>query len=386
MVSGSALAAALRAEAGRLGLHGLGFCRPDLGPPADRLAEWLARGHAGEMGYIARRAADRADPARLLPGFRSAVVATQPYSDAPAREVFAELDRPGTAYFARYARGADYHEVLGDRLGRLADRLRALAPGARTRVYVDTGPVLEKDLGVQAGLGWRGKHANLLAADGGNWLFLGVVLTDLDLPADAPPPDRCGTCTRCLDVCPTNAFPAPYVLDARRCISYLTIELKGPIPLEMRPALGNRVFGCDDCLAVCPWNRFAARARECTYAARSVTAGAPLTDLLSMTEADFPRAFAGTAVRRTGRARLLRNVAVALGNAGDPAAVPALARALSDPEPLVRGHAAWALGRIGTGPAFSALGHAAGTERDPSVRGEIAAGTGDSAPLGAADG
>jgi len=210
------MAAALRAEADRLGLHRIGFVRPDLGPPAGRLAEWLARGHAGEMGYIGRRAADRADPARLLPGFRSAIVATQAYSDAPAREVFAELDRPATAYFARYARGADYHHVLAARLEALATRVRALRPGARTRVYVDTGPVLEKDLGIQAGLGWRGKHTNLIAPDGGNWLFLGVVLTDLDLAPDAEMPDRCGTCTRCLDVCPTGAFPAPYVLDARR--------------------------------------------------------------------------------------------------------------------------------------------------------------------------
>jgi epoxyqueuosine reductase len=206
-----------------------------------------------------------------------------------------------------------------------------------------------------------------------------VILTDLDLPPDSPLPDRCGTCTRCLDVCPTDAFPEPYVLDARRCISYLTIELKEPIPVEMRPAVGNRVFGCDDCLAVCPWNRFAARAREGAYAARSVTAGAPLAHLLAMTAADFEAAFRGTAVWRTGRARLLRNVAVALGNAGDPAAVAPLASALNDPEPLVRGHAAWALGRIGTGPAKTALASASKAERDPSVRGEIAAATGVSA-------
>jgi len=390
MPSVSALAAGLRAEAERLGLHRVGFCRPALGRPADRLADWLARGHAGEMGYIARRAADRADPGRLLAGFRSAIVAAQAYADAPAGEVFAALDRPETAYFARYARGADYHDVLLERLEALAARLRALAPGARTRAYVDTGPILEKDLGLQAGLGWRGKHTNLLAPDGGNWLFLGVILTDLDLPPDAPLPDRCGTCTRCLDVCPTNAFPAPYVLDARRCISYLTIELKGPIPLDMRPALGNRVFGCDDCLAVCPWNRFAARAREGAYAARSVTAGAPLTALLAMTVGDFAREFQGTAVWRTGRTRLLRNVAVALGNAADPAAVPALARALEgperDPEPLVRGHAAWALGRIGTSPAKAALARASGAERDPFVRGEIASATGVCAHSATSDG
>lgn len=384
------LAAALRAEADRLGLHRIGFVRPDLGHPAARLADWLARGHAGEMGYIARRAADRADPARLLPGFRSAIVATQAYADAPAREVFAELNRPGAAYFARYARGADYHAVLAGRLERLATRVRALAPGARTRVYVDTGPVLEKDLGLQAGLGWRGKHTNLLASDGGNWLFLGVVLTDLDLAPDAAMPDRCGTCTRCLDVCPTGAFPAPYVLDARRCISYLTIELKGPIPPKMRPALGNRVFGCDDCLAVCPWNRFAARAREAAYAGRAVTQGAPLADLLALTEAGFAAAFQGTAVWRTGRARLARNAAVGLGNSGDPGAVPALARALhgpeADPKPLVRGHAAWALGRIGTGEAGAALRRAEGAEADPSVRGEIAAALGETGARMAAAG
>jgi epoxyqueuosine reductase len=390
VTSGSALATALRAEAGRLGLHRIGFARPDLGAPAGRLAEWLARGHAGEMSYISRRAADRADPGRLIPRFRSAIVATQAYADAPAREVFAGLDRPGTAYFARYARGSDYHEVLRDRLEALADLAGRLAPGCHTRVYVDTGPVLEKDLGLQAGLGWRGKHTNLIAPDGGNWLFLGVVLTDLDLPPDAPVPDRCGTCTRCLDVCPTDAFPAPYVLDARRCISYLTIELKGPIPPRMRPALGNRVFGCDDCLAVCPWNRFAARAREAAYAGRAVTAGAPLADLLAMTPDDFAHAFRHTAVWRTGRARLARNAAVALGNSCAPDAVPDLARALvggdADPEPLVRGHAAWALGRIATGEARAALRRAQGSEADPSVGGEIAAAMRETGSEGAAAG
>jgi epoxyqueuosine reductase len=376
---GAPLTSALRAEAARLGLHRIGFARPELAGPAGRLDAWLKRDYAGEMAYIGRRAADRADPGRLLAGFRSAIVATEPYADAPARDVFRELDDPGRAYFARYARGADYHDVLKAKLERLAEAAARLAPGAAFRVYVDTGPVLEKDLGIQAGLGWRGRHTNLIDPAGGNWLFLGVVLTDLDLAGDedAPLPDRCGSCTRCLDACPTNAFPAPYVLDARRCISYLTIELKGPIPTALRPAVGNRVFGCDDCLAVCPWNRFAARAREAAYAARGVTAGAPLMDLMGMDERDFARRFAGTPVERTKRRGLLRNVSVALGNAGDPAAVPALARALDDAEPLVRGHAAWALGEIarktGAAGARAALDAARPAEAEPWVREEIEA-------------
>lgn len=392
-----ALKAGLRAEAERLGLHRLGFARPDLTGPAARLSDWLSNGHAGEMAYLGRRAAERADPGRVLPGCATVLVASEPYADGPGEGVFAELDDPSRAYFARYARGADYHAVLKEKLEALAAHARRLAPGAAFKVYVDTGPVLEKDLGVLAGLGWRGKHTNLidpgpagrtpLPSDGrqaipvpsvlgGNWMLLGVVLTDLALPPDRALPDRCGSCTRCLDACPTNAFPAPYVLDARRCISYLTIELKGPIPTPFRPAVGSRVFGCDDCLAVCPWNRFAARARETAYAAREVTAGAPLADLMGMDGAAFERHFAGTPVARTKRRGLLRNVAVALGNAGragDPAAVPALEKALTDPEPLVRGHAAWALGHIGTPPAREALGRAARREADPYVRGEMGA-------------
>jgi epoxyqueuosine reductase len=377
------LKASLRAEAARLGLHRLGFARPDMTGPAARLADWLAKGHAGEMAYIGRRASDRADPGRLLAGCASVLAATEPYADAPAGEVFAALDDPSRAYFARYARGADYHEVLQAKLEALAAAGRRLAPGAAFKVYVDTGPVLEKDLGTLAGLGWRGKHSNLIDPRGGNWLFLGVVLTDLELAPDAPLPDRCGSCTRCLDACPTNAFPAPYVLDARRCISYLTIELKGPIPPAFRPAIGNRVFGCDDCLAVCPWNRFAARARETAYAARAVTAGATLAELMGMDAAAFARHFKGTPVARTKRRGLLRNVAVALGNAGragDPQAAPALEKALTDPEPLVRGHAAWALGHIGGPEARAALGSAARSEAEPYVRGEIGAALSTSTP------
>jgi epoxyqueuosine reductase len=390
----AALKAALRAEGRRLGLHRVGFARPDLAAPAARLDAWLAKGYAGEMAYIGRRAAERAEPGRLLDGFATAIVASQAYAEGDRDDLAADLADPARAVFARYARGADYHEVLKGRLEALAACLRRLAPGAACKVYVDTGPVLEKDLAVQAGVGWRGKHTNLVdpgpagrtplpsegrravpvpgVLGGGNWLFLGVILTDLALPPDGALPDRCGSCAACLDACPTDAFPAPYVLDARRCISYLTIELKGAIPRDLRPLIGNRVFGCDDCLAVCPWNRFAAEAREAAYAARPVTR-APLTELLELSEADFARHFKDTPVWRTRRRGLLRNVAVALGNARDPAAVPALARALADPEPLVRGHAAWALDRIGGPKADAARARARRREADPYVRDELGA-------------
>lgn len=392
----AALAGAVRRRGTELGLLRVGFAAPHIPPvahgsdpapgsspgfspdhPVTRFARWIAAGHHGEMGYLARRQCDRADTSRLLSGVRSVVVASEVYfppGTAPdaspdaspgyapgyfADDVFAEwsseLADSTRGYFARYARGADYHHRLGKRLEALAAFIGALAPGSRNLVYVDTGPILEKAHAVAAGIGWQGKHSNLVDPTAGNWVALGVILSDVAFPPDAPQPDRCGTCTDCLDVCPTSAFAAPYVLDARRCISYLTIELKGPIPPELRPAIGNRVFGCDDCLAVCPWNRFAQAARDTAYAARTITAGTPLVQLMALTPEGFDAAFRGTPVHRTGRGRLLRNVAVALGNGGDTASVPVLTAALNDPEPLIREHALWALQTIQGGRPPKAL-------------------------------
>jgi epoxyqueuosine reductase len=251
-----------------------------------------------------------------------------------------------TGVIARYARFTDYHEVLGERLKALAAFLDSLATGTRSLWYVDTGPLLERDLAQRAGLGFIGKHTNLIHRELGNWFFLAEILTTLDLAPDAPEKNRCGTCARCLAACPTQAITAPFELDARRCISYLTIELKGDIPVELRPAIGNRIYGCDDCLAVCPWNRFARAGALLKAHARADLDQPALLDLLALDEAGFRRKFAGTPILRTKRRGLLRNVCVALGNCGDTGALPALERAAQDPEPLISRHARWAIDRI----------------------------------------
>ncbi|MDH5527952.1 MAG: tRNA epoxyqueuosine(34) reductase QueG [Nitrospirota bacterium] len=364
----AASAAAIRAHGLKLGLQKVGFAPASAAAEAaPRHAQWIAAGHHGGMDWLARRADDRADPSRLLPGLATCIVVLE--TTSPPGDVFGELADPTRAYFARYARGADYHDRLKERLTDLAAFVESRHPGCHTRVYVDTGPLPEKALAQAAGIGWQGRHTNLVDPTGGNWTALGVILTDLPLPPDAPHPDRCGTCTDCVDICPTSAFVAPRVLDARRCVSYLTIELKGPIPEAFRPLIGNRVFGCDDCLAVCPWNRFSQAAHDTAYAARELTAGTPLVDLLTLTPQAFNRHFKGTPIQRTKRRGLLRNVAVALGNSGDQSAVPHLVRALADAEPLVRGHAAWALGRLGG--AHEALTARLAIEDDLMVRQEL---------------
>ncbi len=361
------LATLVRDRGAELGLHRIGFVRPDLSEAAGRLNRWLAAGHHGEMAYMARRTEERSDPSRLFAGFASAIVVSEPY--AQPGDVFAEMADPSRAYIAQYARGADYHERLKNRLEELMQTVAQAVPDVQYRVYVDTGPVLEKTLSAQAGIGWQGKHTNLVDPTGGNWLFLGIVLTNLELPQGALQEDRCGTCTDCITACPTDAFPAPYVLDARRCISYLTIENKGPIPRNMRPLIGNRVFGCDDCLAVCPWNRFAVAAKDSAYLAREMTALPALIDLMATSPQGFNRHFKHTPLHRTKRRGLLRNVAVALGNWGAPEAAPVLVNALEDEAPLIRGHAGWALGKIGgNAPALHA---ALENETDPWVREEF---------------
>ncbi len=337
---------ALQTKALELGFNA---CRVAAASPPDHaeaLTRWLAEGCHGEMAWLARNAAKRRQPDLVLPGARSVILVAASYeamTPSPAPTILPRI----TGTVARYARYADYHQVIGPRLAGLTAWLNHLGgPATRSLWYVDTGPVLERDLAQRAGIGFIGKHTNLISRRMGNWLLLGEILTTLALEPDPPEVNRCGACTRCLAACPTRAITAPFRLDARRCISYLTIELKGPIPLELRPAIGDRIFGCDDCLAVCPWNRFAEAARLLQPHARPDLARPDLIDWLKLDEAGFKRRFAGTALERTKRRGLLRNVCVALGNVGDARALPALARAAADPEPLIAEHAGWAVREI----------------------------------------
>jgi epoxyqueuosine reductase len=333
----------------------LGFdaCRiTHAGPPehAADFERWLAAGRHGEMAYLQRNASKRVDPGQVLPGARSVICVAASYAIAAPVPVPEAASTSGTrGVVARYARCADYHEVMGSRMRDLAGFVDALGgPGTRSLWYVDTGPLLERDLAQRAGLGFIGKHTNLISRELGNWFFLGEILTTLPLGPDVPEKNRCGTCARCLAACPTQAIVAPFELDARRCISYLTIELKGDIPEELRPAIGNRLFGCDDCLAVCPWNRFAREGALLKPHVRPDLEQPDLLALLELDEAGFRRRFEGTPVQRIKRRGLLRNVCVALGNVGDDGALAGLERAAQGPEPLVARHARWAMERIET--------------------------------------
>jgi epoxyqueuosine reductase len=332
------------ARAKDLGFDACRVARCGAPPHAEEFGRWLDEGNAGEMGWLARNKARRIDPEQVLPGARSVIVLGMNYwQGGEGRENSKFEIRNSKGKFARYAWGDDYHELIEKRLreldGWLAER------GGRQKCYVDTGPVLERDLGAVAGVGWHGKSTMLISQELGTWFFLAEILTTLELPADEPARDRCGSCTRCITACPTGAIDAPHHLDARRCISYLTIELKGAIPEELRPLIGDRVYGCDDCLDACPWNRFAQASRETAFAAREGTR-MTLVELLGLSEEEFRRVFKGSPVKRIKRRGLLRNVCVALGNVGGPEDVPALERANRDAEPLVREHAEWALGRI----------------------------------------
>ncbi|HID87781.1 MAG TPA: tRNA epoxyqueuosine(34) reductase QueG [Anaerolineae bacterium] len=354
--------------------HDLGFDLVGVAPArpsqhGEFLADWLARGYAGTMGYLQRNVERRLDPRQALPGARSIVAVGMNYSTAG--------DQPADPSHGRiscYAWGDDYHDLIEARLRELLGFIqREAGREIHGRVYVDTGPVLEREVASRAGLGWIGKNTNLIHPRWGSWLFLGEILLDIELAPDEPwAADRCGTCIRCLEACPTGALVAPRVLDARRCISYLTIELKGSIPRDLRPPMGNWIFGCDLCQEVCPWNRRSARPTgEWAFWPREGLDAPPLLSLMGMDDEEFRSRFRGSPIKRVRRRGLLRNVAVALGNWGDEAAVPALARALDDPEPLVREHAAWALGRIGGKGARRALEGALVHEDDPSVRAEI---------------
>jgi epoxyqueuosine reductase len=361
----------IRKRARELGFDVCRFTEVESAWPAGaRLAEYVAQGRHGEMGWMADTLERRAHPRAMWDGARSAVVLGMNYG--PQHDPLTLLDHPTRGMISVYAQGDDYHELIKGRLKQLASYMAAQHP-AELKVFVDTAPLMEKPLAERAGLGWQGKHTNLVSREFGSWLFLGVILTELVLPPDAAGQDHCGQCQACLDACPTKAFPAPYQLDARRCISYLTIELKGPIPTEFRPALGNRIYGCDDCLAVCPWNKFASDAREKRLHARQALKEPRLSDLVQLDDPTFRLLFAKGPVKRIGRDRFIRNVLYAIGNSGDAGATVVVEPLLADPDPAVRGAAVWALSRLHEAAAFDALRAAhLPDETDAGVRGEWA--------------
>ncbi len=329
-----------------LGFDAIAIAGTGLAEEEARLLEWLDRGWHGEMDYMARHGARRARPAELVPGTVSVITARLNYSASGARDSWDVLEDPESAFVSRYALGRDYHKVLRAKLQALAERMTAELGPFAYRVFTDSAPVMEVALAARSGLGWRGKHTLLLSRDAGSLFFLGELFVSLDLQRDAAVTGHCGTCERCIDICPTQAIVAPYQLDARRCISYLTIEHHGSIPEELRPLMGNRIYGCDDCQLVCPWNKYAQVAVEDDFAVRNRLDDARLVDLFAWTEEEFNRRFEGSAIRRIGHERWLRNIAVALGNAPTTPEVVAALRSRPDhPSPLVREHVAWALAR-----------------------------------------
>ena len=339
------LAGSIKAWGAELGFQAVRVADVELAAAEARLAAWLAEGRHGEMDYMEKHGAKRSRPAQLLEGTLRVITARMNYLPRAedSERVLADASR---AFVSRYALGRDYHKLLRARLARLASRIEAAAGPLGQRVFTDSAPVMEVELARKAGLGWRGKHTLLLARDAGSYFFLGEIYTDLELPVDAPVAEHCGTCSRCLEACPTGAIVAPYELDARRCISYLTIELKGPIPQELRPLVGNRVYGCDDCQLACPWNKYARRTAEPDFQVRNGLDAAELAELFSWSEEQFRSRLAGSAILRIGYERWLRNLAVGLGNAPKrPSAVAALRSRADHPSALVREHVAWALER-----------------------------------------
>ncbi len=339
----ASLAARIKHWGRELGFQAVGIADADLSAAEPRLAEWLQRGWHGEMDYMARHGVTRARPAALIPGTLRVISCRMNYSAGQADERSALADRK-RAYVARYARGRDYHTMVRSRLQKLCDRIEADAGPFGYRVFSDSAPVLEVELAAKAGVGWRGKNTLLLARDAGSYFFLGEIYTSLPLPADAPAAEHCGSCRACIDACPTQAIRAPYELDARRCISYLTIEHKSAIPEELRALIGNRVYGCDDCQVYCPWNSFAQVSSEPDFQVRNGLDRATLVDLFAWTEQEFDERMRGSAIRRIGYERWLRNLAVGLGNApSSPEVTAALRARADDPSALVREHVAWAL-------------------------------------------
>ena len=336
---------------------------------SQRLQEWLRRGYHGGMAWMQRDVERRVDPGKIVPEARSVIVVAMDYDTGHTPS-----EDPRRARISRYAWGEEYHEVLGERLSGLSEDLCELDPGFAGRWYVDTGPVLEKAWAEKAGLGWIGKHTNLLARSAGSWFFLGAVITNVELDPGEAAVDHCGSCSACITICPTQAIVEPYVLDARRCIAYLTIENRGPIPTEFRAPIGNRVFGCDDCQEVCPWNRFAKASRQSqSFAPRRENKAPELISLMCLSEQQFRERFRGSPIRRARYAGFLRNVAVAIGNSGDRQAVPLLLHRLHDAQSLVRGHVAWALGSLGGSEATQGLRERLSVEPDSWVREEIRA-------------
>ncbi len=343
--SGAALAARIRLWALELGFQQVGIADCDLGEAEGRLAQWLARGWQGDMNYLSTHGTRRTRPAELVPGTLRIITVRMNYFPAEAADSWEVMHDGSRAYVARYALGRDYHKVLRGRLQKLCDRIAEVTQ-FHHRVFTDSAPVMEVELAVKSGLGWRGKHTLVLNREAGSWFFLGEIYTDLPLPVDVAQSAHCGTCTSCIDICPTQAIVAPYQLDARRCISYLTIEHKGDIPEALRPLMGNRIYGCDDCQLVCPWNRFAQKADAPDFAVRHGLDAPGLVELFSWNEDEFERRMEGSAIRRIGHERWLRNLAVALGNAPASAAVVAALEARRDhPSAMVRTHVGWALQR-----------------------------------------
>ncbi len=362
------------------GFDAIGVAAPDgIGRAGERLAAFLAEGMHGDMDWLAAHARRRRHPAALWPDVRSIVMLGMNYG--PETDPLDVLKDRWRGAISVYAQGRDYHDVIKGKLKTIAGWLHRQT-GADVKVFVDTAPVMEKPLAEAAGIGWQGKHTNLVSREFGSWLFLGAIFTSAELPPDAAEADHCGNCRRCLDICPTDAFPAPYRLDPRRCISYLTIEHKGHIAREFRKPMGNRIYGCDDCLAVCPWNKFAETAREAKYAARPMTDGAPLSELLALDDTAFRKAFAGSPIKRTGHGRFIRNVLIAAGNSGEADLLPQVIGLLSDGSTLVRAMAVWAAQQLlaDDAEAFASLRAAhLPLEADDAVRGEWLCEAGDAA-------
>lgn len=342
------MAAQIRKWAAALGFQSVAFSDTELSAAEAGLLSWLEHGFHGEMDYMASHGTKRSRPAELVPGTVRIISVRMDYHPPNARDPWSTLEDGEAAYISRYALGRDYHKVIRRRLQQLADRIQEAVGPFRYRAFTDSAPVMEVALAEKCGLGWRGKHTLLLTREHGSWFFLGEIYTDLPLPVDPATTSHCGTCSQCLAACPTNAIVAPYLLDARRCISYLTIEHKGSIPSELRPLMGNRIYGCDDCQLVCPWNRFAAPSEEADFHAREGLDDVKLAELFAWDEAEFHRRLAGSAIHRIGYERWLRNLAVGLGNAPTTPQVLAALRSRQDhPSPLVREHVAWALDRHG---------------------------------------
>jgi epoxyqueuosine reductase len=359
--------ACLKTFAKSLGFDGFGVARPELGLAGERFGKWLREDFDGEMAYMRRGEEKRRNPNLVLEGVKSILCFSTNYF-AMAKDM-SYIEQREIGDISIYALNKDYHDVITPRLKKMEEKIQEKFEGCRTRIYVDTGPLLEKPLAQQAGLGWIGKHTNLLTQGRGSWYFLSEILTDVTFPPSQPADDHCGTCRNCIDICPTKAIVAPYVLDSRRCISYLNIELKGVIPIEFRKAIGNRIYGCDDCQLVCPWNSYAAKTDDPDFQGKQDTL--KLIDLIQLDDEMFRQRFKGSPIKRIKRRGLLRNVAVALGNSGNSQAIPPLIKALEDKEPLIRAHAVWALGELSGPEAITVIREKLNDEKEDIVLEEL---------------